>query len=70
MIVGELDQDEGDEESEEKSSKTPFEILKMKMVDISPNKDEGVLKRTIIPGSGLVIPDGSRVRSRFNNNLR
>lgn len=60
MIVG--DPDNPDDES----NKTPFEILKSKMYDISPDKDQGVLKRIINPGCGIVIPNGSRVRIHYN----
>lgn len=46
--------------------KTPFEILRAKMEDVCPLKDGGVLKRTLIPGSGLQISHGSRVRIHYN----
>jgi FKBP-type peptidyl-prolyl cis-trans isomerase len=52
--------------SRSKSTKTPFEILKSKMVDVTPKKDKGVFKRILIPGSGMVIPLGSRVRIHYN----
>ena len=50
-------------------SKTPFEILKTKMVDVTPEKNEGVLKRVLTPGFGLPIPLGSHVRSKFLNDI-
>lgn len=34
-------------------SKTPFEILKSKMIDITPEKNEGVYKRVLTPGFGM-----------------
>jgi FKBP-type peptidyl-prolyl cis-trans isomerase len=48
------------------SSQTPFEMLRARMEDITPEKDGGVFKRVIIPGSGLVIPKESRVRLHYN----
>ncbi len=59
-------EDENDDRPESDDGKTPFEILRLKMEDISPIKDGGVLKRVLIPGSGLVIPKGSRVRIHYN----
>lgn len=64
---GDLDDNNNEENDENKPAKTPFEILKVKMDDISPNNDQGVMKRTITPGTGLVIPNGSRVRSKGLN---
>lgn len=66
MVMG-----EADNENEEDSSdtKTPFEILRLKMSDISPDKDKKVLKRVIETGIGAVIPIGSRVRS-INSHFR
>ncbi|CAF0907657.1 unnamed protein product [Brachionus calyciflorus] len=55
-----------DEEDENGISKTPFEILRSKMEDISPFKNKMVMKRMLIPGSGLPIPLGSRVRVHYN----
>ncbi len=56
--------DEGDK-SKSKSSLTPFEILRTKMIDISPDNDNGVVKRVLENGVGIVIPNGSRVRSNL-----
>ena len=33
-------------------SKTPFEVLKSKMIDIKPEKNGGVHKRVLTPGFG------------------
>lgn len=55
-----------DQEDEAGCTKTPFEVLRSKMVDISPLNDQGVMKRMLIPGSGLPIPPGSRVRVHYN----
>ena len=33
-------------------SKTPFEVLKSKMIDITPEKNGGVHKRVLTPGFG------------------
>lgn len=60
------DENETDENSPSGSAKTPFEILRAKMTDISPEKNNGVLKRMLIPGAGILIPDGSRVRIHYN----
>jgi FK506-binding protein 6 len=62
MIVG----DSTNPDDESNSNKTPFEILRTKMYDISPDKDQGVLKRIINPGCGIVIPNGSRARIHYN----
>ena len=51
-------------ESSENLNKTPFEMLKLKMFDISPDKDGGVLKRKLITGTGPTLTNGSRVRSK------
>ena len=51
------------QEAADSSSKTPFEILKMKMFDITPEKNGGVLKRKLVPGEGPAITNGARVRS-------
>ena len=63
------EQDNPDEvaaSSEEgESCKTPFEMLRLKMTDITSDKDNGVVKRVLENGSGLVITKGSRVRSIF-----
>jgi len=32
------------------------------MDDVTPNKDKGVLKRTLETGHGKIVPIGSRVR--------
>jgi FKBP-type peptidyl-prolyl cis-trans isomerase len=67
---GEEDDKQGEEGSERKtkptSAQTPFEMLRARMEDVSPTKDGGVLKRVIIPGSGLVVPKASRVRVHYN----
>jgi hypothetical protein len=67
VVGGDLDDNNNEENDENKPAKTPFEILKIKMYDISPNNDQGVHKRIITPGTGLVIPNGSRVRSKSLN---
>ncbi|RNA40467.1 inactive peptidyl-prolyl cis-trans isomerase FKBP6-like [Brachionus plicatilis] len=54
------------DQDDDGASKTPFEILRAKMEDVSPLKDGGVLKRTLIPGSGLPITPGSRARIHYN----
>lgn len=79
MIGGENDEEvnnvnNGDTENKDnnnndeinKSVKTPFEILRLKMNNISPHKDDGVLKRTLLQGTGLPVPKGSRVRIHYN----
>ena len=65
MIAGSTrDDGEGDEdESDPACYKTPFEMLKLKMYDVSDQKDQGVLKKIIMPGVGIVVPNGARVRS-------
>ena len=57
------DNNNEEEKISDMASKTPFEVIKLKMFDITPNKDGGVLKRKLIPGSGILIPNGARVRS-------
>lgn len=47
-------------------SKTPFEILKSKMIDITAEKNGGVYKRILTPGFGLPLPIGSHVRIHYN----
>ena len=42
---------------------TPFERLTEKMVCITPDDENGVVKRVLENGTGVVIPNGSRVRS-------
>lgn len=68
MVTGYDNENECNDENEDSNTnvKTPFEILKLKMFDITPDKDQGVLKRVLVPGSGLVIPNGSRVRVHYN----
>ena len=70
MDVIDVDDDEEEEENLNKqkpsSGLTPFEKLRTKMTDISPNQDSGVLKRVIQNGTGLIVPIGSRVRSESN----
>ena len=39
-----------------------FEVLIKKMEDITENKDGGVYKRLVKPGSGPVVPQGALVR--------
>jgi hypothetical protein len=60
-------EEESDNENEiaNKEAKTPFEVLRLKMTDITENKDKGVLKRVIETGIGPVITPGSRVRGKF-----
>ena len=65
------DDSENEEGSEKKQklnkhSMTPFEAIKLKMTDISPDKDCGVMKRQLVSGTGILIPNGSRVRSIQN----
>lgn len=43
-------------------SKTPFEVLKSKMIDITKEQNGGVFKRILAPGYGQIIPLGSYVR--------
>ncbi len=66
---GEETTGDGDEENgktKPDSNKTPFEMLRSRMEDISSNKDGGVYKRVLTPGSGLVVPHASRVRIHYN----
>ena len=53
----------GDEEDEEESL---FERLPKEMVDITKNKDGGVLKKLITEGSGGKIPRGALVRVNYS----
>ena len=62
----EPENDESENSDKKTSAQTPFEILRSKMVDISPYKDGGVMKRVLIPGSGLVCPPFARVRVHYN----
>jgi hypothetical protein len=61
MLCGEDDQIDPTNSAD---SKTPFEVLRLKMEDISPNKDGGVLKRILTPGFGGPIEKGSHVRGK------
>lgn len=65
---GDDDGDDNDENNNEteNSAKTPFEVLRDKMIDVSDAKDGGVMKRIILPGSGVVAANGSRVRIHYN----
>lgn len=64
LVIG----DENDENNNENdnSSKTPFEILREKMTDVSDAQDGGVVKRMLIPGAGAVPSRGARVRIHYN----
>ena len=71
MIYGANERDEENEDCAngdvKKSADTPFETLKKKMLDISPEPGTGmVTKRVLEPGCGLIIPVGSRVRSELS----
>ncbi|KAK3600290.1 hypothetical protein CHS0354_027132 [Potamilus streckersoni] len=57
------DFDEDDDDS------TLFEQMCRKMEDICPNKDGGVMKKLLQPGSGIVVPAGSVVRVHYNGFL-
>ncbi len=61
------DEDESNQENntKSKSSLTPFETLRAKMTNISPSNDNGVMKRVLNNGTGIIIPNGSRVRSKL-----
>jgi hypothetical protein len=68
MVMPQSDDSENEEDPEkkqklDKQSMTPFEVIRLKMVDISPEKDGGVMKRQLESGTGILIPNGSRVRS-------
>ena len=70
MLMTEQDTDNEDSNENEPSKqvfKTPFDILKLKMDDVTPNKDGGVLKRTLETGHGKTVPNGSRVRGSLLN---
>lgn len=70
MLMTEQDTDNEDSNENEASKqvfKTPFDILKLKMDDVTPNKDGGVLKRTLETGHGKTVPNGSRVRGLLLN---
>ena len=41
---------------------TPFELMVLKMHDVTPTKDGGVLKKIIKQGTGQIIPDNAIVR--------
>ena len=67
IFTGNENEEDNDDENNEnnegkKCASTPFEILRSRMVNVMPNGQEGVIKRVIESGSGLVIPIGSRVR--------
>jgi hypothetical protein len=64
MLCGEDDKADPTSSTE---SKTPFEILKLKMQDVSPAKDEGVIKRVLIPGYGALIQNGSHVKGKVSH---
>lgn len=71
MVMPQSDDSENEEDSEkkqklDKQSMTPFEVIRLKMVDISPEKDGGVMKRQLESGTGILIPNGSRVRIHYN----
>jgi len=68
MIGGENDNpdDSATGQDEGEASKTPFETLRLKMTDITTDQDNGVMKRVLENGSGLVITRGSRVRIHYN----
>ena len=65
VITDANNNDSEEHEPSENSGKTPFEILRMKMFDVSPFKDGGVLKRKLVPGTGPTLTNGSRVRSKI-----
>lgn len=61
MIPG---NDEDDEEDEDGGDiKLPFEKMRLKMYDVTTEKNRGVLKRILTPGVGLPVPNGALVRS-------
>ena len=71
-MIGQNDQDEevkadsnNNQEPSGNVSKTPFEALKVKMFDVTPEQNGGVVKRKIMPGEGSHITKGARVRSKF-----
>lgn len=71
IFTGNENEEDNDDENNEnnegkKCASTPFEILRSRMVNVMPNGQEGVIKRVIESGSGLVIPIGSRVRVHYN----
>ncbi len=66
----EADEAAGDEtrdEAERKNLCTPFERLREKMEPVTA--DGGVVKRVLEAGAGVVIPAGSRVRSRTSRSI-
>jgi FKBP-type peptidyl-prolyl cis-trans isomerase len=72
MLFGEEDtndqvaNDEEGDKAEKRDTKTPFETLREKMEDITPNKDGGVVKRILTPGYGVKVPVAARVRIHYN----
>jgi FKBP-type peptidyl-prolyl cis-trans isomerase len=64
--INDDDNDDDNNDNDNEETKMPFEILMEKMVDITPEKDGGVMKRILSPGVGLPIPNGSRVRIHYN----
>ena len=66
-LTGGNNKNSEENEPSENSGKTPFEILRMKMFDVSPHKDGGVLKRKLVPGTGPTLTNGSRVRSKLHS---
>ncbi|KAL3856937.1 hypothetical protein ACJMK2_011643 [Sinanodonta woodiana] len=54
---------------EDDDNSTPFEQMCRKMEDVCPNKDGGVMKKLLQPGSGCVVPAGSVVRVHYNGFL-
>lgn len=68
MVFGEesAEADENNNKEEEQSGKTPFELLREKMHDVSDAKDGGVMKRVLIQGTGIIAPLGARVRIHYN----
>lgn len=69
MISGDNELDDAETENGEDDGKrilkTPFEILRSKMTNVLPDGEEGVVKRILSSGAGLIIPNGSRVRSKM-----
>jgi len=70
MISGDNELDDAETENGEDDGKrilkTPFEILRSKMTNVLPDGEEGVVKRILSSGAGLIIPNGSRVRIHYN----
>ncbi|XP_071848573.1 inactive peptidyl-prolyl cis-trans isomerase FKBP6-like isoform X2 [Apostichopus japonicus] len=61
--------DEEDDESDQEDDSGPFNKLKKKMEDISPDGQGGVWKMVVNNGTGPVVPNGYRIQVHYNSYL-